>query len=279
MIEHEVFISYSSKDKVISNALCSRLERNDIRCWIAPRDVQPGFEYSQEIVDAVSNSQIVVLVFSSDSNSSSQVKREIERAVSKEKIIIPFRVDETTPTGSMEHLLAGIHWLDAITPPIERHITSLVDTIKRILSSGNRLHQIDEAKAFEISWLLMNIVMGSRHDIAINQQILKYLEDFDISLKKPLNQIIAETKEDGGSSLMTLIEYIGGRMVANKPTLALYFQSAFNLLLDAARNEGQGISDIIEPLHLPQELMSRRSSASKWVNEIHEYFAKILHGI
>jgi hypothetical protein len=34
---HDVFISYSTKDKPIADAVCGTLERNGVRCWIAPR--------------------------------------------------------------------------------------------------------------------------------------------------------------------------------------------------------------------------------------------------
>lgn len=32
---HNVFISYSSKDKTIADAVCAGLEMEKIRCWIA----------------------------------------------------------------------------------------------------------------------------------------------------------------------------------------------------------------------------------------------------
>jgi TIR domain len=39
---HDVFISYSHEDKPVANATCAVLERNRVRCWIAPRDVELG---------------------------------------------------------------------------------------------------------------------------------------------------------------------------------------------------------------------------------------------
>ncbi len=38
----DVFISYSSDDKLIADAICAELESRRIRCWIAPRDALPG---------------------------------------------------------------------------------------------------------------------------------------------------------------------------------------------------------------------------------------------
>ena len=49
-MEHEVFISYSSSDKTIADAICHTLEQHEISCWIAPRDVRPGIPYAREII-------------------------------------------------------------------------------------------------------------------------------------------------------------------------------------------------------------------------------------
>lgn len=130
---HDVFISYSSKDKAIADAVCAKLENNRIRCWIAPRDILPGVEYGQALVNAIKTSRAVVLVLSSNSNVSPQVMREIERAVSSGIPIIPLRIEDITPSESMEYYLSSVHWLDAITPPIEQHLDKLTDTVVRIL--------------------------------------------------------------------------------------------------------------------------------------------------
>jgi len=66
----EVFISYSSKDKQIADAVCHYLEEKSLRCWIAPRDIPHGREWADVIVDAISESRVVVLVFSASANDS-----------------------------------------------------------------------------------------------------------------------------------------------------------------------------------------------------------------
>jgi hypothetical protein len=132
---HDVFISYSSHDKAIADAICSKLENNNIRCWIAPRDILPGVEYGEAIIDALVGCQVLILVFSSNANNSSQVRREVERAVSKGKIIVPFRIEDILPTKAMEFALGNTHWLDAMTPPLDLHITKLTNTIHRLLNN------------------------------------------------------------------------------------------------------------------------------------------------
>lgn len=134
---HDVMISYSfrsERDKKTADAICAALEAERIRCWIAPRDVTPGTGYGEAIVRAIDASSIMVLVFSKNSNQSQHVTREAERAVSKELIIIPFRIDDTIPTGNLEYFLSATHWLDALTPPLKSHISRLVTTVQQLIA-------------------------------------------------------------------------------------------------------------------------------------------------
>ena len=49
---HDVFVSYSQKDKATADAAVARLEQDGSRCWIAPRDILPGTSWGEAIVDA-----------------------------------------------------------------------------------------------------------------------------------------------------------------------------------------------------------------------------------
>jgi hypothetical protein len=99
---HDVFISYAQLDKPIADALCAKLEFHHIRCWIAPRDVLPGKNFPEAIIDAIEESKVVVLIFSSHANNSPHVIRELTTAVNKGRIIVPFRVEDVVPSKSME---------------------------------------------------------------------------------------------------------------------------------------------------------------------------------
>ncbi|MGD0355565.1 MAG: TIR domain-containing protein [Dehalococcoidia bacterium] len=134
---HDVFISYSSKDKAVADAVCASLEARKIRCWIAPRDVLPGEEYAEALIESLNQSRLMVLVFSANSNESPQVIREVERAVNKGIPIIPFRIEDVIPSKSMEYFVSSSHWLDAMTPPLEKHLERLGETVQLFLNSGD----------------------------------------------------------------------------------------------------------------------------------------------
>ena len=118
---HDVFICYSSKDKTTADAVCAVLESEGIRCWIAPRDILAGMSYGEAIVDAIHTAKALVLVFSGHANASPQIEREVERAINQRIPVIPLRIEDVAPDKALEYFLSTPHWLDAITPPLERH--------------------------------------------------------------------------------------------------------------------------------------------------------------
>src|SRR3954468_14940112 len=128
-MQYDAFISYCSEDKKIADAVCGTLESNKIRCWIAPRDVGPGRTWGSAIIEAIGESAVMVVIFSQHSNGSPQVMREIERAVNKGVAIIPFRVEDVVPSKDLEYFISSCHWLDAMNPPLEKHIGDLADAI------------------------------------------------------------------------------------------------------------------------------------------------------
>src|ERR1017187_596703 len=144
---YDVFISYSSKDKPTADAVCAVLESDCIRCWIAPRDVVHGKDWGESIIEAMNGSRIMVLVLSRSANTSPQIVREVERAVSKGIPIIPLRIEDIKPAASLEYFLSTPHWLDAFDPPLERHLRYLAQVIQRVLLGPTRNASKNESSA------------------------------------------------------------------------------------------------------------------------------------
>ena len=133
---HDVFLSHSAKDKPVADAICARLEQSGIRVWIAPRDIQPGANWGEAIIEALEGCRAMVIVFSASANASPQVLREVERAVGKGVAVIPFRIEDVKPSKAMEYFLSSPHWLDALTPPLEAHVDALVASVGALLRAA-----------------------------------------------------------------------------------------------------------------------------------------------
>ncbi|HET9065873.1 MAG TPA: toll/interleukin-1 receptor domain-containing protein [Gemmatimonadales bacterium] len=130
---HDVFVSYSSNDQQAALAVLHGLEARGIRCWIAPRDIPPGAIWAQAIMDGIAGCRALVVVFSTSANRSAHVLNEVDAAVRKGAIVIPFRIEDVTPDGALEYHLRSRHWLDALTPDLSRHVASLADQLDQIL--------------------------------------------------------------------------------------------------------------------------------------------------
>jgi hypothetical protein len=132
---HKVFISYSNLDRPVAEAVCDALEASGVGCWIAPRDITPSKEWAEQIIDGISAARVMLLVFSSRSNGSPQVRREIERAIHKELSVIPLRIENVLPTKSLEYFLSAQHWFDAYDGPVEKHLPRLSGLVAELCNN------------------------------------------------------------------------------------------------------------------------------------------------
>jgi hypothetical protein len=150
-VAHDVFLSYSAKDKTVADAACARLEGAGVRCWMAPRDIRPGAEWGEAILEAIGASRVMVLVFSRHANESAQVRREVERAIHKGVHVVPVRIEDLEPTGAMEYFISSPHWLDALTPPLEAHLDRLVASVRAVLAEPGSAPEEAPARGAEPS--------------------------------------------------------------------------------------------------------------------------------
>ena len=128
--KHDVFISYSTKNSDVANKICYVLEQNNLKCWIAPRNIASGKIYIDEIAAAIKSTKIVVLVYSSYSQESKYVNNEINMAFSKNKPILSFNIDNTLPKEDMEYYLKVTQWLSAYPNPEDEFETLIRDALK-----------------------------------------------------------------------------------------------------------------------------------------------------
>ena len=132
--KYDIFISYSSVDQERAFDLCTAFELQGLICWIAPRNVGVG-AYANSIVDGIKNSKALVLLFSSHSNKSTPVLNEIEIATNNKLTIIPVRIEDVFPTGSMEYYVMSSNWFDVLHPSSVEDFQDFANTIKSTIHS------------------------------------------------------------------------------------------------------------------------------------------------
>jgi uncharacterized protein YjbI with pentapeptide repeats len=93
---HSCFISYSSQDEEMAKRLQSRLRDDGLRIWFAPEDMKGGRKMWDQIDQAISLHDKLLLVLSEHSMESEWVKTEIRRARRREaeegrQVLFPIR--------------------------------------------------------------------------------------------------------------------------------------------------------------------------------------------
>jgi TolB-like protein/Flp pilus assembly protein TadD len=125
----DVFVSYASQDAAVANSIVENLESQALKCWMAPRDVKPGAQYADAIVRAINEAKALVLVMSANAVASSHVGKEIERASSKRKPIIAFRIDAAPLNHALEYFLSESQWIDVKTLGMPAALANLKEAV------------------------------------------------------------------------------------------------------------------------------------------------------
>ena len=131
-MKYDVFISYSSYNQKIVEAMCAYLEQHKVRCFVAYRDIPKGVVWAKAIVEALDQSKMMVVVFSEEFNMSDQVDREIELASEDKKPILTFRISDAMFKGAKKYYLKNINWIDAFPDP-EKVFDALLDNVYKLI--------------------------------------------------------------------------------------------------------------------------------------------------
>jgi tetratricopeptide (TPR) repeat protein len=101
------------------------------------RDVPPGANYQEAIVQSLRTARAVVLVFSDAANTSEEIKKELSLASRYHVPVIALRLKEVEPSDAFAYELSTRQWIDAFEG-WDRSIDTLVDRIEQMSDSGAR---------------------------------------------------------------------------------------------------------------------------------------------
>ena len=116
LTNHEVFISYSRKDKDIADFVSHVLKENGIGYWIDKEGIYSSSNYKELIVDAIEVSKAVIFISSENSNTSINVIREIGYAVNMNKPVLPLMLDDAPYAKSIRLDISDIDQIDFKNP-------------------------------------------------------------------------------------------------------------------------------------------------------------------
>ena len=134
----DCFISYSSTDQEFAKSVHSELEKHTITTFMASVSLQPGQDWSKEIMENLRNSKWVILLASRAACSSEFVNQEIGVALHNAKNLIPI-VWDMAPS-KLPGWAKGVQAIDMsrkqTVGELQREIASIAQRIKQDKNQG-----------------------------------------------------------------------------------------------------------------------------------------------
>lgn len=140
MVEYDVFISYSRRDKSLVDNIVETIRQNGYRVWIDVDGIESGEAFRRNIVEAIENSSLMIFFSSEASNSSKWTTKEISLGVAYNKHIIPIKLDKASYNKSIIFDLIDIDYIDMSD---EKLFDASVQKLLRTLTSKIGYRQFD----------------------------------------------------------------------------------------------------------------------------------------
>ena len=83
-------------------------------CWIAPRNIPPGAEYTEGDPRRARRRAGGGPDLLRAANASPHVRRELETAVGTDTALLPVRIEDVDPSPSLRYFIGTSQWLDTV---------------------------------------------------------------------------------------------------------------------------------------------------------------------
>jgi len=115
----DLFISYRRTDQTLVEALVPKLEARGLSVWW-DANIEGGDDWRDAIVEHLTESGMLLVLFSEACNSSRQLRKELAIADHLGKPVIPVLIEDTEPKGYYLYELAARNWIQLFPDPLSK---------------------------------------------------------------------------------------------------------------------------------------------------------------
>ena len=108
----EVFISYSSYDRDRVMPVVESLRSSGISVWVDEGNIHAADLWSEQIVQAIADCRVMVVMLSKNSTDSHNVVKEVMLASEQKKALLPVYLEPANIPAKLQYQLAGIQHLE-----------------------------------------------------------------------------------------------------------------------------------------------------------------------
>lgn len=109
----DVFISYSSKQKIEASNICDVLRKMNLKTWFDSNSIEGGESYLEKIPIGIQNSKVFLVLLTEDAENSPWVSRELQTAIKWQKFIVPYIISEHAIAAKFDFMLQDVQRLNS----------------------------------------------------------------------------------------------------------------------------------------------------------------------
>ncbi len=133
-------IARGDRDRVLE--IVDLLQEAGLRIWVDRNKIPGGTNYGEMIVSAIKNCKVLILMCSTASMRSRNVKQEIQLAWKYEKPFLPLLLEQINFPEQVEYWLEGWQWIEILDHPINKRLLQISQALKCV---GIQCQSIDES--------------------------------------------------------------------------------------------------------------------------------------
>jgi TIR domain len=151
-----IFISYSRREREFVDSFVSRIESAGQRVWIDHQKIQAGGLWRTQIVQAIDTCDGFVLMLSTNSAASDNVRREVDIALDSGRHIYIMLLEPVKLPADMRYELIGLQYIDIQMLGAHKAAKQLIETL------GEEVEKTREQPVRQIELVIPGIDKGDR---------------------------------------------------------------------------------------------------------------------
>jgi adenylate cyclase len=128
----DVFVSYSREDKESVLSLATKLREAGVSLWIDQGSIDGAAMWGEEIVNALENAKVLLLMVSEKSVNSHNVVKEVVLASERKEHILPIHLEPTRIPAGLKYPLAGIQHIEYFANDPDDSLRSILRSLERL---------------------------------------------------------------------------------------------------------------------------------------------------
>jgi hypothetical protein len=167
----QIFISYSRRDTEIVDSIVKAMKEAGLDVWIDRQDIQTGNMWRVQIVQAIDTCDAFVLMLSTYSAASDNVRKEIDLAQDSRRTIFAIMLEPVRLPADIRYQLAGLQFIDVQLLGLETAVRQMISTVNAHIT---KLQTLIEQKTRQAEIVIQGIDLAA-FDTEKQEQLLGFL--------------------------------------------------------------------------------------------------------